>query len=113
MSLNIVVYELKVERPQIVYYVGNSKDMVSTSPAIAWMARWMYVKFLLSERSTHAVFVVWNFIGGIGFTACGALGFAAKVNSGVNFQSVLCTFWGSWAFLIGSLLQWFESVNAV
>ncbi|KAJ2915846.1 hypothetical protein MD484_g4562, partial [Candolleomyces efflorescens] len=54
----------------------------------------------------------WNFIGGIGFTACGALGFAAASNSGVNFQSVLCTFWGSWAFLIGSLLQWYESVNS-
>ena len=28
----------------------------------------------------------------------------------VNYQSVLSTFWGSWAFLIGSVLQLWESV---
>jgi len=55
----------------------------------------------------------WNFIGGIGFTLCGALGYAANVNSGVQYQSSLSTFWGGWAFLIGSTIQWYESVNSV
>jgi hypothetical protein len=52
----------------------------------------------------------WNFIGGIGFTLCGALGPAAA-NSGVEYQSTLATFWGSWAFLLGSVIQWYESLD--
>ncbi|GAD99145.1 integral membrane protein [Paecilomyces variotii No. 5] len=52
----------------------------------------------------------WNFIGGIGFTLCGALG-PATANSGVEYQSSLATFWGSWAFLIGSVIQWYESLD--
>lgn len=61
----------------------------------------------------HSCSLVWNFIGAIGFTLCGALGYAADVNSGAEYQSNLSTFWGGWAFLIGSLLQWYESVNSV
>ncbi|KAJ5585280.1 uncharacterized protein N7459_005080 [Penicillium hispanicum] len=52
---------------------------------------------------------VWNFIGGIGFTLCGALG-PASSNSGVEYQATLATFWGSWAFMIGSSIQWYESL---
>ncbi|GFF40423.1 hypothetical protein IFM46972_06209 [Aspergillus udagawae] len=52
----------------------------------------------------------WNFIGGIGFTLCGVLGPAAA-NSGVEYQSTLATFWGSWAFLLGSVIQWYESLD--
>ncbi|RDL38016.1 uncharacterized protein BP5553_05449 [Venustampulla echinocandica] len=52
----------------------------------------------------------WNFIGGIGFTLCGALGFATQ-HSGVEYQSSLATFWGSWAFLIGSVIQWYECLD--
>ncbi|KAF8156823.1 hypothetical protein B0H34DRAFT_675223 [Crassisporium funariophilum] len=55
---------------------------------------------------------VWNFIGGIGFTLCGALGFAQS-SSGAKYESALATFWGSWGFLIGSVVQWYESVNSV
>ncbi|KAI9740835.1 MAG: hypothetical protein M1818_004440 [Claussenomyces sp. TS43310] len=51
----------------------------------------------------------WNLIGAIGFTLCGALGFSS--GSGELYQSSLATFWGSWAFLIGSLLQWYESLD--
>jgi hypothetical protein len=36
----------------------------------------------------------WNLIGGIGFTLCGALGFAAG-SSGAQYQAALSTFWGS------------------
>ncbi|KAG9245063.1 hypothetical protein BJ878DRAFT_37983 [Calycina marina] len=53
---------------------------------------------------------MWNLIGGIGFTLCGALGFAAT-NSGAVYEGSLATFWGSWCFLIGSVIQWYESLD--
>ncbi|KIW97533.1 uncharacterized protein Z519_01117 [Cladophialophora bantiana CBS 173.52] len=52
----------------------------------------------------------WNLVGAFGFTLCGCLGMAYK-NSGAQYQAGLATFWGSWAFLIGSYLQLFESLN--
>ena len=52
----------------------------------------------------------WNLIGAIGFTLCGALG-PAYGNSGAEYQASLATFWGSWAFLIGSIIQWYESLD--
>lgn len=52
----------------------------------------------------------WNLIGGIGFTLCGVLG-PATASSGVEYQSTLATFWGSWAFLLGSVIQWYESLD--
>jgi hypothetical protein len=56
---------------------------------------------------------VWNFIGAVGFTLCGAFGYASQSSTGAAYQSALSTFWGGWAFLFGSVLQWFEAVNAV
>ncbi|KAL2073668.1 hypothetical protein VTL71DRAFT_10994 [Oculimacula yallundae] len=53
---------------------------------------------------------LWNLIGGIGFTLCGALGFAAS-NSGCVYQGSLATFWGSWCFLVGSIIQLYESLD--
>lgn len=50
----------------------------------------------------------WNLIGALGFTLCGALGYSSS--SGAVYQSALSTFWGSWAFLIGSGIQICESV---
>lgn len=41
---------------------------------------------------------------------CGALG-PASASSGVEYQTCLATFWGSWAFLIGSVIQWYESLD--
>lgn len=49
-------------------------------------------------------------IGALGFTLCGALG-PAYGNSGAQYEASLATFWGSWAFLIGSLIQWYESLD--
>ncbi|KAJ5894381.1 hypothetical protein N7495_006072 [Penicillium taxi] len=53
---------------------------------------------------------VWNFIGGVGFTLCGALG-PVSSSSGIDYQACLATFWGSWAFMIGSTVQWYESLQ--
>ncbi|KAF9457915.1 hypothetical protein BDZ94DRAFT_157835 [Collybia nuda] len=55
----------------------------------------------------------WNMIGAIGFTLSGALGYAAETSSGAAYQSALSTFWGGWAFLFGSVIQWYESVNSI
>lgn len=41
----------------------------------------------------------WNLIGALGFTLCGALGFAAD-RPGVEYALTLSTFVGSWAFLV-------------
>lgn len=51
----------------------------------------------------------WNLIGGIGFTLCPAFGY--DTDSWAQYQASLATFWGSWAFLIGSALQWYESLE--
>ncbi|KZT06667.1 uncharacterized protein LAESUDRAFT_725756 [Laetiporus sulphureus 93-53] len=53
---------------------------------------------------------VWNLIGAVGFALCGALGYASATSSKANYQSVLSTFWGSWAFLIGSVIQLWETL---
>ncbi|KAM3555447.1 hypothetical protein ARSEF4850_005998 [Beauveria asiatica] len=52
----------------------------------------------------------WNLVGAVGFTLCGALGMAYG-STGAQYQAALATFWGSWAFLIGSYLQLYESLN--
>jgi len=44
------------------------------------------------------------------FKLSGALG-PAYGSSGAQYESSLSTFWGSWAFLIGSLIQWYESLD--
>ncbi|KAI0828527.1 hypothetical protein BC628DRAFT_1363072 [Trametes gibbosa] len=62
----------------------------------------------LSDMGWHIGF--WNLVGAVGFTLCGALGYGSLVSSGVNYQSVLSTFWASWAFLIGSVIQLWETL---
>ncbi|KAL1605616.1 hypothetical protein SLS59_003418 [Nothophoma quercina] len=51
----------------------------------------------------------WNLIGGIGFTVCPAFGL--DTSSWAQYQACLSTFWGSWAFLVGSVVQWYESLE--
>jgi len=72
---------------------------------------------------------LWNLIGALGFTVkppkqcnevagdllivsklSGALG-PAFGNSGAQYEASLATFWGSWAFLVGSAIQWYESLD--
>ncbi|KAG9524259.1 hypothetical protein KCU71_g15099, partial [Aureobasidium melanogenum] len=52
---------------------------------------------------------LWNFIGGIGFTLCPAFGY--DPSSWAQYQASCSTFWGSWAFLIGSVIQLYESLE--
>ena len=50
----------------------------------------------------------WNLVGALGFTLCGAFGYSPA--SGLVYESALSTFWGSWAFLIGSGIQLWETL---
>lgn len=52
---------------------------------------------------------LWNLIGGVGFTLCPAFGFFTQ--AWAQEQAAVSTFWGSWAFLIGSVVQWYESLQ--
>ena len=52
----------------------------------------------------------WNLVGGTGFTLCGAFGLAQQL-FWAKYQSSCSTFWGGWAFLIGSVIQWIECLN--
>ena len=65
-----------------------------------------YDSNFLSRDNTDTI----QLIGALGFTLCGALG-PAFDNSGAQYEASLATFWGSWAFLIGSLIQWYESLD--
>ncbi|KAK9358954.1 hypothetical protein V1504DRAFT_441740 [Lipomyces starkeyi] len=46
---------------------------------------------------------LWNLVGSLGFTV------RAYGSSGSQYQAALATFWGSWSFLIASVIQWHES----
>ncbi|KAG8887008.1 hypothetical protein FRB99_004325 [Tulasnella sp. 403] len=54
----------------------------------------------------------WNMIGGFGFWFCGIFGIWREV--GGKYQkwgTAFSTYWGSWAFLLGSYIQLFETLN--
>ncbi|KAK1829086.1 integral membrane protein [Podospora conica] len=53
----------------------------------------------------------WNLVGAVGFTLCGALGFGVDGGRSVEYALTMATFVGSWAFLIGSIFQWYESLD--
>ncbi|KAJ7089216.1 hypothetical protein B0H15DRAFT_949197 [Mycena belliarum] len=65
----------------------------------------------LTSLGWHVGF--WNLVGGTGFTLCGALGYALNSSTKLAYQSACSTFWGGWAFPLGSLIQWYEAVNPV
>jgi len=50
-----------------------------------------------------------NLIGGIGFTICPCFGLSSR--HWAQYEAGLSTFWASWAFLIGSGIQLYESLE--
>lgn len=48
---------------------------------------------------------LWNLIGALGFTLCGALGFASGSSQACETASLWSTFIGSWAFLVRSFTR--------
>ncbi|KWU41518.1 hypothetical protein RHOSPDRAFT_27580 [Rhodotorula sp. JG-1b] len=59
---------------------------------------------------------IWNVIGGFGFWFCGIFGVwrQTDISNPEHYQrwgTAFSTFWGSWAFLIGSYIQMLETLN--
>jgi hypothetical protein len=52
----------------------------------------------------------WNIIGGAGFAACATFALGGS-EVWAKFQLGCSFFWGAWAFLIGSVIQWYEALN--
>ncbi|OCL13211.1 integral membrane protein [Glonium stellatum] len=89
--------------PQV---IGGSGFIISgTLFMIETQSKWWKPAF--TTLGWHVGF--WNFIGGVGFTLCPCFGY--DLASWSQFQSALSTFWGSWAFLIGSVAQWYEALD--
>ncbi|ORX35146.1 hypothetical protein BD324DRAFT_634045 [Kockovaella imperatae] len=99
---SIAIIDVFFWTPQVVG--GTGFIISSTLLMLEVQGSWWRIKPL--DIGWHVGF--WNLIGSIGFTLCGALGFSSK--SGVVYESDLATFWGSWAFLIGSCFQVWESI---
>ena len=86
--------------------IGGSGFIVSgTLFMIEAQDRWYQPKPF--DLGWHVGF--WNLIGGFGFTFCPAFGI--DTSSWAQYQASCSTFWGSWAFLIGSLFQLYESLQ--
>ncbi|KAI0746316.1 hypothetical protein C8Q80DRAFT_1053852, partial [Daedaleopsis nitida] len=95
--------------PQVIG--GSGFIVASLLLMIEVQKRW----WLPNVRSMGWHIGFWNLVGAAGFMLCGALGYgslssSAVSSSSVNYQSVLSTYWGSWAFLIGSVVQLWESL---
>lgn len=54
---------------------------------------------------------VWATIGSVGFLLSAAFGIRSDAHTWCEYQSSLSSMWGSFAYLVSSYLQWFESVN--
>ena len=89
--------------PQVVG--GFGFIISSTLYMLETQAKWW--KPELSVLGWHIGF--WNFIGAMGFTLCGALGLDPSASA--QYAASLASFIGSWAFLIGSLIQLYESLE--
>jgi len=89
--------------PQV---IGGSGFIISSILYMLESQKRWYVP-ALGELGWHVGF--WNFVGGVGFTICGAFGYSTA--HWAQYQSTLSTFWGGFAFLIGSVMQLYEAVN--
>ncbi|KAK9328441.1 hypothetical protein V1520DRAFT_371235 [Lipomyces starkeyi] len=90
--------------PQI---VGGTGFIVSSALFMLEIQQNWYTP---APRSLGWPIGLWNLVGALGFTICGALG-PAYGSSGSQYQAALATFWGSWSFLIASVIQWYESLG--
>ncbi|KAF2719606.1 hypothetical protein K431DRAFT_286566 [Polychaeton citri CBS 116435] len=53
----------------------------------------------------------WATVGSVGFLLCAIFGIPSDTHTWCAYQSDLSSMWGSAAYLISSLLQWYEAVN--
>ncbi|KXS11383.1 hypothetical protein M427DRAFT_47239 [Gonapodya prolifera JEL478] len=88
--------------PQV---VGGTGFIISSLLLMLEVQKHWYIPNV-SDLGWHVGF--WNLVGGIGFTVCGAMGYSTE-QYWIE-QSGWATFWGSWAFLVGSVLQVYETI---
>jgi tellurite resistance protein TehA-like permease len=100
----VVITNVFYWTPQV---IGGTGFIVASVLLCLEVQRAWYRPALLS-LGWHVGF--WNLVGALGFTLCGAFGYAANNATWAEFQSTTSTFWGGWAFLIGSLAQLWEAV---
>ncbi|KAJ6572104.1 hypothetical protein B0H19DRAFT_937256 [Mycena capillaripes] len=93
--------------PQVIG--GTGFIIASTIMMIETQKKW----YLPAPTSLGWHVGFWNMVGGVGFALCGALGYGLNSSTKIAYQSSCSTFWGGWAFLIGSVIQWYEAVNPV
>jgi len=91
--------------PQV---IGGSGFVISGGLLMLETQKKWY-KLELTSLGWHVGF--WNLLGGLGFTLCPIFGYSMR--HWRLYQSALSTFWGGWAFLLGSVAQWYEAVNPV
>lgn len=90
--------------PQI---VGGSGFIISgTLFMIETQSRGWYVP---APRALGWWIGLFNLIGGVGFTLCPCFGLSSS--HWCQYQAALSTFWASWSFLIGSVIQLYESLE--
>ncbi|EPE33433.1 hypothetical protein GLAREA_06446 [Glarea lozoyensis ATCC 20868] len=76
----------------------------SVMQAIDAQEKW----YLPKHKSLDWHVGLWNTIGSIGFTLASALYFLETADGAL--QAGLASLWGSWAFLVASLLQWYGAM---
>ena len=75
--------------------------MVSLQPpGLATEADISFLRYIPAPSLLGWHIGLWNLIGAIGFTLCGALGFADDDGGPIEYALTLSTFVGSWAFLV-------------
>lgn len=52
---------------------------------------------------------LWNLIGSVGWTIAASFGYCTS--SGCAYQSELTLIWASFAFFVGSMIQWYEALH--
>lgn len=55
----------------------------------------------------------WNFVGSVGFTLCAAFAMTSILPEAqwAEYQLAYSYLWGSGGFFVGSLIQWYESLD--
>lgn len=54
---------------------------------------------------------LWNLIGAVGFMLSGVFGYWKPVDRYQKWGTAFSSFWGGWAFLVGSVIQYIEAIN--
>ncbi|CCA72523.1 hypothetical protein PIIN_06460 [Serendipita indica DSM 11827] len=102
------VFESIQRRPRL-------EDGVYWTPQVIGGSGFVIASYVLAIHSSQLT-IFWNLVGAVGFTLCGIFGYSRFIpadgsSNWATYQSACSTFWGGWAFLVGSIVQWWEAVQ--